>query len=144
MKKYELTSETKTIFGKKLYRIRALVDVGNTVKAGDLGGYIESEYNLSQDGNAWVYGDARVYDNARVCGDAQVFGDASIYWISNIGSRNDTTTFFRTKDGISVACGCYFGTIDAFAEAVDKTHGDNQHGQVYRLAIEIAKTKIKE
>lgn len=43
MKKFELTNEFITnVFGTKLFRIRALVEFG-TVKAGDLGGYIEKE-----------------------------------------------------------------------------------------------------
>ena len=75
MKKYELTSETKVFFGRTLHRIRALASFG-TVKAGDLGGWIEQEDNLSHDGDAWVCGDAQVYGNARVCGNAQVYGDA--------------------------------------------------------------------
>ena len=85
MKKFELTSEFVTnIFGKKLFRIRALVEFGN-VKAGESGGYIEKEENLSQSGSAWVYGNARVsgnawvYGNARVSGNAQVSGNA---WVS--------------------------------------------------------------
>ena len=39
------------------------------VHAGDVGGYIECERNLSQDDNAWVS------DNALVCGDACVYGN---------------------------------------------------------------------
>ena len=68
----------------KLYQIKALKDFAN-IKAGDLGGWIEKESNLSQDGNCWVYGDARVfgdawvYENARVFGDAWVYGDAMVY-----------------------------------------------------------------
>ena len=60
MKKFELTSEYVTnIFGKKLFRIKALVAFGN-VEEGDLGGFIEKESNLDNDGDAWVYGDAWV------------------------------------------------------------------------------------
>ena len=77
MKKYELTSETKVFLGKTLYRIKALVQFGN-VNAGDLGGWIEKEENLSQSGNAWVYGDARVSGNAWVYGDARVSGNAEV------------------------------------------------------------------
>ena len=47
MKKYELTSETKIVFGHILYRIKALSSFGY-VSAGDLGGFLESEKNLSQ------------------------------------------------------------------------------------------------
>ena len=54
--KYKLT-ETRNEDG--LYQIRALKDFGN-VKVGDLGGWIEKEANLSQQGNAWVSGNALV------------------------------------------------------------------------------------
>lgn len=40
---------------------------------GELGGWIESYYNLSQDGNAWVS------DNAEVFGDAMVSGNVKVY-----------------------------------------------------------------
>ena len=78
MKKYELTDDTVQIFSKTLHRVKALCDFGD-VKAGDLGGYIESESNLSHDGDAWVYGNARVYGDAWVCGNARVYGDARVY-----------------------------------------------------------------
>lgn len=43
-----------------LHRIRALRDIGQDVKAGDLGGFVESESNLSTepDDTAWIYNDA--------------------------------------------------------------------------------------
>ena len=61
--KYELTEETTN----GLHRIRALKDFAN-VKAGELGGWIESERNLSHEGNCWVSEDARVSGNAWVYG----------------------------------------------------------------------------
>ena len=83
-KKYELTDETQVqADGRVLHRIRAVSDFtlsnGATVHAGDLGGWVEKEDNLSQTGKAWVYGDARVYGEARVYDDARVFGKASVY-----------------------------------------------------------------
>ena len=79
MKKFELTTETTTnVAGKKLFRIKALIDFGD-VKAGELGGYVEKEGNVSQEGNAWVCGDAEVYGNARISGNARIYGDAMIY-----------------------------------------------------------------
>ena len=65
MKKYELTEETVTVYGKTLYRIRAVRDFGS-VKTGEFGGYIEKEENLSHFDNAWVCGDAWVFVNAWV------------------------------------------------------------------------------
>jgi predicted acyltransferase (DUF342 family) len=78
MKKFELTTESITnVAGKKLFRIKALVEFGD-VKAGELGGYVEKEENVSQDGNAWVSGNAEVSSNAEVYGDAQVTGNAKV------------------------------------------------------------------
>jgi len=77
MKKYELTTNTKMRFGEKLFQIKALISFGD-VTAGDLGGYIEKEENLSHDGTAWVYGNARVYGDARVSGNARVYGTALV------------------------------------------------------------------
>ena len=80
--KYELTEEFKeieTLRGWlqkiKVYRIRALRAFAD-VKIGDLGGFVETKQNLSNMGNAWVYGDAKVYGNAEVCGDAKVCDNA--------------------------------------------------------------------
>lgn len=63
--------------------------------------------------------------------------------VSPIGSRNGRTTFFRTADGgISVNCGCFRGTIEEFKQAVEKTHGNNRHGQAYCKAIELARIQL--
>ena len=90
MRKYEMTANTKMYFGRKLYQIRALVNFED-IKAGDLGGYIEKEENLSHNGYAWVfnnayvfgnalvYGNARVFDNVLIYGNAEVYGNARIY-----------------------------------------------------------------
>ena len=83
-KKYRIDYTQKIEeFGRTLYRIVALADFGN-VTTGDQGGYIEAEKNLSQYGNAWVYGNAMVcgnaivYDYAMVCGNARVYGNAMV------------------------------------------------------------------
>ena len=77
MKKYKLTSETTGCDGFILYRIEALMDFSD-VKTGDKGGFVQSENNLSQLGNAWVYGNAKVFDYAEVFGDANIRGDAKV------------------------------------------------------------------
>lgn len=79
IKKYEIIKADSLLIGThKLYRIKALRDFSG-VKAGDLGGYIESEENLCHNGIAWVGGNAWVCGNARVCGNAQVYGGAWVY-----------------------------------------------------------------
>ena len=162
-KKYELTDETMEWEGHTLHRIKALRDF-NDVKAGDLGGWVESEDNLSQYekcwlyGNARVYGDARIYgnaivcgdaivhDNARVCDNAIVCNNARIYntkdycIITGFGSRLSATTFFRCKDDeIRVNCGCFNGTLDEFRDKVKETHKDNKYAKEYLLAIDMVK-----
>lgn len=46
--KYEITDIVHEAY-PFLHRIRALRDVGDQVKAGDLGGFVESESNLETD-----------------------------------------------------------------------------------------------
>ena len=81
-----------------LHRIRALQDIGNDVKEGDLGGFVEGEYNLCFEpvDTAWIYNDAvaagcsvvdmasRLRDRAVVCDEAYIsqgsvlYGDARV------------------------------------------------------------------
>ena len=156
MKKFELTSEFVTFLGKTLFRIKALVSFGD-VAEGELGGFIERENNLDQSGNAWVCGDAqvcgdaRVFGNAWVCGDAWVFGNA---WVQNcrdysatscFGSENRTTTFFRTKDGgISVRCGCFYGTLREFREKVKERHGDSRLAKEYLMLADLMEFRLSK
>lgn len=70
-KKYKLTDETITFNFIKLHRIEALRSFGN-VRKGDKGGFIESEDNLSHEGNSWVYNEAKVYHKAKVLDNATV------------------------------------------------------------------------
>lgn len=144
-KKFELTTDTKIHFGRKLFRIKALVSFRN-VQVGDLGGYVESEKNLSQSGDAWVYGDAEVYGNAEVCGDAwvcgnaEVCGDADYVCAKGLGSRYRNTTFFKCKNGdIYVTCGCFEGNLDEFTKKVKTTHGDSKYAKEYLAMVEVVK-----
>ena len=77
MKKYKLTKETLQFAGRTLHRIKALKDF-DSIKAGEFGGWIENEKNLSQDDNAWIYGNAMVFDNAEVYDNAKVYGNANV------------------------------------------------------------------
>ncbi len=156
-KKFELTTESKMFLGRKLFRIKALRSFRN-VKAGDLGGFVERESNLSHDGNAWIFGNAQVYGNAlvfgnaRVCGDAWIFGNARVYGnaqvcgdadylcFKGLGSENRNTTFFKRNDGhIHVSCGCFSGTLSEFEQKVKETHGDSKFAKEYLTAVEVVK-----
>ncbi|WP_375656308.1 hypothetical protein [Bartonella sp. MR63HLJHH] len=76
-KKFALTNETRVFGNHTLYRIKALKDFSD-VKAGDLGGFIEKEDNLSHDGNCWVYDEALVFKNGHVYENARVYDNAIV------------------------------------------------------------------
>ena len=83
MKKYILTDISKEIDNSILYRIKAMTNIFNKdgkliVAESSLGGFIESESNLSQDGISWVAREACVFNDAIVKDDALVTGNAVI------------------------------------------------------------------
>lgn len=95
--KYEFTGEAKLAYGRTLRRIRRLSD-------GALGGWLESEHNLAQEGSAWVYGNALVVDicsvrpvvltglrhHVTICDATLAWGCRSFDWM--------TLHFFRFSD----------------------------------------------
>lgn len=104
---------------------------------------------------AYIRGDIELYDNSRVGGEAVLLGcgrlrqgayvtePRDILQIGPIGSRDDFTTFFRTKDDkIGVSCGCFSGSIEEFEETVKMKHLSSRHGDHYSLAISLAKARI--
>lgn len=143
-KKYRLLEDdTVLVDGRTLYRIIALRDFAD-VKTGDKGGYVESENNLSQSCDSWVYNDAKVYDDAVVYGDAKVYGDAVIcgdaeisdkagYYVSkNIWSSGRYITFTRSNKMWRV--GCFHGTGE---ELIKKAYKDGAvSGREYKRVVE--------
>ena len=156
--KYEFTDETITVNGITLHRIKAVIDFDRFgVKAGDLGGFIEAEANLSHDGDAWVYGDALVYGNAKVSGNACISGDALVYgnakvsgdaWISgNACISGDAKVYGNAKiSGDAWISGNAKISGDAWVSETAKMSGDakikrsndyacvNGFGSVYKNA----------
>ena len=75
-KKYEITDIAHPVY-PELHRIRALREVSDDVPYGTLGGFVQSEANLSQDrDDAWLYNDSVCRDEARVCESARLMGQA--------------------------------------------------------------------
>lgn len=83
-KKYEILKDDYRFIGDaKIYRIRLLVNgVVPNAKKGDLGGFVQNEENLDQNGSCWLYDNsiamerARVYENAKLYDDAIIFENA--------------------------------------------------------------------
>lgn len=102
--KYEI-SEIRHHKYPHLNRIRALKDFSD-VKKGDMGGYVEKEYNLSQDGDCWIYNNAMVFDDARIYGNAKIHDNvvvkenARIYdnaqVINNAIIKGDALVYFKS------------------------------------------------
>lgn len=83
--KYELTNTSKVIHFiedgsikyRVLRRIKALKSFSDVI-AGELGGFVETEENLSQEGNCWVYDDAYVADKAAVRDNTRIKDNGSV------------------------------------------------------------------
>ena len=160
--KYKLTEETKDLFGKTLHRI-VCVTAFASVNVGDVGGWIESEKNLDQDGNAWVSGNAEVSGDAKVTGDAEVSGDAKVYGNAKVsgnalvsGNAKVTKTsdyavykntwssmryFTWTRSNDKWAVGCFYGSGE---DLVEKAYNDSKlSGDCYKAVVEM-RNKLTE
>lgn len=116
-RKYEMLPATRSeSAGVALYRIRALRDFGN-VKAGELGGFIASERNLSHFGHCWIGDDARVYDGAVVSEDARVFGFACIDGHARVGDKAQVLGNARIREN-----GRVFRNAIVFDDAIVAGH----------------------
>jgi len=143
-KKYELVvDDTITLWGWKLFRIKALIRFGS-VDAGDLGGYVCTEDNLSQEGDAWVWGDAKVWGNAKVSGNAKVWGNAKVSGDAEVSDFGDIIVFKNhwssgrhftyTKSNKMWRVGCFYGTGQ---ELIDKAYRDiEKSGNFYKVYVE--------
>jgi hypothetical protein len=133
LKKYELIDEKNDHVGnRKVYRIKALRDFGS-VKTGDVGGFVESEDNLSHSGDCWIFDDAyvidkaRVYDDARVCSDAWIFDNAEVFGEATISGS---------------ACVYHQGKVYGHAKVYDDSKVYNS-AQVFDNAIVHGNARIK-
>jgi hypothetical protein len=70
----------------------------------------------------------------------KAIGHRPYFSIGPIGSRADYLTLWLTDKGQFVKAGCFTGTLDEFAASVEKTHGENDHGKEYQMAILLMKS----
>lgn len=106
--KFEFTGETKVWLGIKLHRIRAVAAIEAIgVSAGDIGGWIEKEENLSVYGDAWVSG----------------------VNITAVRSDNYTFTVAPTPDGPRIIAGCRYFSFNEARKHWTETRGGTQLGE---------------
>ena len=87
--KYRLTDE-KHPSNPALKRIQATNDF-LWVRTGDLGGWIEAEFNLSHEGNCWVADEAVACERAVVSDDALVCHEARVSGLSTVCGSAEVT-----------------------------------------------------
>jgi carbonic anhydrase/acetyltransferase-like protein (isoleucine patch superfamily) len=128
-KKFEFTDVTKDIMINHrqviVQQIRALRDVNGEVKQGDIGGWLCSELNLSQDCNcSWVHdnavvcGCAQVYDNAQIRDNAQIIGSARIYNYATVSQNAIVGDSVKVYDQAKISgTACLRGTAEIYDQA---------------------------
>ena len=118
-KKYELLAGDCLRAGDRtVYRIRALRDFGD-VRRGDLGGYVESEDNLSHSGESWVYDAAQIYgENGVVRGNGKARGCAWVMGVVEDSAVVDdlaAAAYVRGNDRQTHRCSFHRGPRDTLA-----------------------------
>ena len=108
-KKYEIVKSDSIVHNERtLYRIRALKYFstvnGRTIEKGDLGGFVETEDNLSQEGNCWIFDNAKVYANAKILDDAIVDDSACIFDSAVVCGAAEIYDFVKISDN-AIVCG---------------------------------------
>ena len=156
-RKYKLTDECMQYEGHKLYRIQSLRSFSN-VKEGELGGYIESEDNLSHDGMCWVYDEAKVFGNAKVYNNAcvyfyaEVFGNADVRGDAKVYKNGDYIVFKNwwssgryftwTRSNNKWKVGCFWGTG---AELINKAYEDSElSGREYERVVKYVESILAD
>lgn len=106
MDKYNITNNSMDITecGKTItvYQIRAKEDFGDVCE-GDLGGWVESEENLSQEGDCWLY------DDAIACLGSVVRGNAKMYDYSMVKDKSIVEGNARIYGNVDISNKCIIG-----------------------------------
>ena len=134
--------------GKNKGRIQALRSFNDVVK-GDIGGFVDQERNLSQDGDSWVYGnglvyengqvygDSQVYENSQVIGNSQVFGDSQVhegfYLYGNVYTTPNITIKLLTSLGVCSNKGKYI-LYKSVNEDLSSAHDENFKYKLGKIA----------
>ena len=167
--KYKRTDETKVVGGITLHRIECVTAFAD-IKCGEKGGWIESEKNLSQRGdawvceNAWVYDNAKVgvnswvYDNAKVGGNARISGNAEVDGDAWVGENamvcenadyivfknwwSSGRYFTWTRSNNKWRVGCFYGSGE---ELIAKAYNDSEKsGREYERVVRYVESILTE
>lgn len=147
-KKFTLTENSKKFITPDfisiiIYQIRALKDFGY-VKKGDLGGWVEKESNLSQNGNSWIYDDAVVCTNAKVSDNATVRENAEVSGSARISENAKVYGHAKISDNAGVSLNAeVFENAEIYGNAsVTRFASVYGHANIYRNALISDNAKI--
>ena len=105
-KKYEITDIAHPIY-PELHRIRALRQVSGDVPYGTLGGFVQSEANLSQGrDDAWLYNNSVCRDEARVCDGARLYDQAMAQELALVSGSSTMYDNAIVCDNAIITGGC--------------------------------------
>ena len=68
---------------------------------------------------------------------ANLAGGRPIFQIGPIGSRSAYLVAYMTDKGVILKAGCFTGSVKEFEAKLEAEHGDNEHAQEYRAALEL-------
>lgn len=147
-KKYEITDTVTMCHGNQVYQIKALKDFDD-VKAGDLGGYIQYETNLSQDGNCWIYDDAvvmkdaRVFINAKIRNTSIITDNAVISDNVNVFGNSVIKGYASVSNNASIVCSHIIEHAKVFRNARIENARVEGNAAVYGNALVIGNASIE-
>ena len=116
MKKYEVTDIPHPYY-PWLHRIRAMYSFRSDVQKGQLGGYVQSEDNLSQEGTCWLFDNAISFENAYVSQDAVIKDVARVQGNALVSGTAECTIHALVCDHAIVTGGLLTGSCLAAGNA---------------------------
>jgi hypothetical protein len=124
--KYEITdiAHEKYPF---LHRIRALRDIGSKVTIGDLGGFVESERNLSFEpgDEAWIFDDAIVAGNGYVDKGSCLHGNAIVCGNGYVSRESAVSAHARVEDDAYIRGGDLCGHARVSGQGIVRASSDS-------------------
>jgi carbonic anhydrase/acetyltransferase-like protein (isoleucine patch superfamily) len=140
-RKYELTDETKTItvdgFTHTLHRIRRVSDSLDFLLPGSVGGWVESERNLTHEGRCFVYDEAMVFGRAVIEQDARIRDRAMVYGYAHVRGNARVADSARIHGSAIVKDADICGNADIGGQAFVYSHGEIGKDAVIREARDL-------
>lgn len=138
---YDSEDESEMQEEYRLYRIQALRDFGD-VKKGDLGGYIQSQKNLSHSGNCWIYDKSIAGDDSKVKNNAKVMDGAILRGAAVVSKNAVLTNNAKLASSAIVTDNAVVEFTDIYGENVIKDNAVLDGGEIYGKLVVSGNAKL--